>query len=110
MSLFSISRWRPAHLFLSWIVYWVALLLFTLGPAVPSVIRATGTKGKGEISASFGDGVLSLVVKQAGQVTWSGSVHTLTAVLWLALPPLLLWALWVATRGSAQSETVGAAR
>lgn len=110
MSFFSLSRWRPAHLFLSWLVYWVALVAVTLGPAVPAILRATAPRAKGEISASFGDSALSLIVKQSGQITWSGSVHTLTAVLWVAVPPLILWALWVAGRGAATREPVGASR
>ena len=79
----------------------------TLGPAVPAILRATGSSpGKGEISANFADGVFSLVVKQAGQVLWTGSVHFLTAALWIALPPLVLWLLWLRVRsGSVTRET-----
>ena len=104
MSVFSLSRWRPAHLFVSWAVYWIALLAATLGPAVPAILRATAPNAKGEIAANLGGSILSLVVKQSGQVTWSGSVHVLTAVLWFAIPPLLIWALWVGARGSASRE------
>ena len=110
MSFFSLSRWRPAHLFLSWLVYWVALIAVTLGPAIPAMLRATATKAKGEISASIGDSGLQLIVKEAGRITWSGSVHTITAVLWIAVPPLILWALWVAARGAATREPAGATR
>lgn len=102
MSLLSLSRWRPRHLFLAWTAYWIALLLVTIGPAVPAILRATGSApGKGEISANFADGVFSLIVKQSGQVLWSGSVHFLTAALWLALPPLVLWLLWLRARSGA---------
>jgi hypothetical protein len=102
MSLFSLSRWRPQHLFMAWAGYWIVLLAVTLGPAIPAILRATGSApGKGEISANFSDGVFSLIVKQAGQVLWSGSVHFLAAALWVALPPLVLWLLWLRARSGA---------
>jgi hypothetical protein len=102
MSLFSLSRWRSGHLFLSWVVYWVALLAVTLGPAVPPILRATASHAKGEVSGSFSDSVLSLIVKENGRVTWSGSTHVLTAALWLAVPPLILWAIWLMSRTAAR--------
>lgn len=110
MSFFSISRWRPAHLFISWLIYWIALIVATIGPAVPAIIRATGEKAHGQISANVGDGGLSLIVKQSGVTTWSGSCHLLTAALWLAVPPLLLWVLWLASRRAPAHEPVGARR
>jgi hypothetical protein len=100
MSLFSLSRWRPVHLLASWVAYWVALLLVTLGPAIPAVLRATRSGGHGEVSANFGNGVLSFVVKEAGRTTFSGSVPMLTAALWLAVPPLVIWTLWLYARGT----------
>lgn len=101
MRLFSLSRWRPGHLLLSWVVYWIALLAAALGPAVPSILRATRPGGHGEIAASFNDTVFSFVVKESGRTTWSGSVHMLTAALWIAVPPLIIWMLWLYTRGAA---------
>lgn len=106
MSLFSISRWRPVHLFFSWLIYWVALLAVTLGPAIPHILRATAANAKGEIAANMANGVLSMVVKESGRTTWSGSTHLLTAALWLAVPPLVLWALWVMSRGAAPRDAV----
>jgi hypothetical protein len=111
MSLFSLSRWRPQHLFLSWVGYWVALLAVTLGPAVPAILRATGSApGKGEISFNFADGIFSLVVKQAGQVLWTGSVHFLAAALWIAVPPMVLWLLWLRARSGAAPREASTVR
>jgi hypothetical protein len=110
MSFFSISRWRPAHLLLSWLIYWVALLAVTIGPALPPILRATRANAKGEIAASISDGVVNLIIKETGRVTWTGSTHLLTAALWLAVPPLILWAIWMVGRGVAMREAVGAGR
>jgi hypothetical protein len=93
-----LSRWRPYQLLLAWAAYWVLLLAVTLGPALPAILRATREGGHGEINASFSDTIMSFTVKEAGQVTWTGSVHFLTATLWIALPPLALWVLWLRAR------------
>lgn len=107
MSLFSLSRWRPAHLLLGWCAYWAALLIVAIGPAVPAILRATAPNAKGDITASFGDSGFFLTVKELGRVTWSGSVHALTAALWVGIPPLILWALWLRAR-SGTRPTVSA--
>jgi hypothetical protein len=98
MSLFSLAGWRPRHLFLSWLAYWLLLLLVALGPAIPAIWRATRDGAHGEVSAGVNDGILSLTVKLAGTTTWSGSISLLSAALWFAIPPLVLWVLWVVTR------------
>lgn len=101
MSFLSLSRWRPYQLFAAWAVYWLALLIVALGPALPAILRATREGGHGEINASFSDGVMSFTVKESAVLTWSGSVHVLSAALWLAVPPLVLWILWLRARSSA---------
>lgn len=101
MSFFSLSRWRPYQLLGAWAAYWLLLLIAALGPAVPAILRATREGAHGEINASVGNTVLTFTVKEAGQLTWSGSVHLLTAALWIAVPPLVLWFLWLRARGSA---------
>jgi hypothetical protein len=101
MGVFSLSRWRPYQLLLGWVVYWIALLIFALGPAVPAVLSATRKDTHGEINASFSNTLLSFTVKELGRVTWSGSVRFLTAALWIGVPPLVLWLMWLRARSSA---------
>jgi hypothetical protein len=97
-----LARWRPYHLLLAWGTYWIVLLAFAVGPAIPAILRATRSEDNhGEISASFSNTVLNFVVREMGQITWTGSVHLLAAALWVAVPPLVLWALWLRARGSA---------
>src|SRR3954465_7075545 len=94
-----LSRWRPYQLLLAWAAYWIVLLAATLGPALPAILRATSAGGNhGEINASFSNPPLSFTVKEMGQVTGTGSVHFLTAALWIAIPPLVLWVLWLRAR------------
>lgn len=105
MSFLSLSRWRPVHLLIGWGAYWAALLIATLGPAVPAILSATRDDTHGEINASFGNSVLSLTVKELAKVTWYGSVHVFTAALWIGIPPLVLWLLWLRARsGATRSE------
>ena len=101
MSFLTLSRWRPVHLLVGWGAYWTALLIAALGPALPAILSATRDETHGEINASFGNSVLSLTVKELGKVTWSGSVHVFTAALWIGIPPLVLWLLWLRARSGA---------
>jgi hypothetical protein len=85
----------------AWIIYWIALFAIGLGPAIAAAWRAShGPSGQDNtITASFDNTVLSLKVVEHGATTYAGSIHLLAAALWIAGPPLVLWALWlVATR------------
>ena len=92
-----LSDWRPRHLLAAWCLYWIALALATLGPVVPKVWHATRPGAHGSVSLSFGDGVFRLAVLGAG-TEWTGTAGVGALVLWLAVPPLVLWALWLASR------------
>ena len=94
----SIRRWRPRHLLLSWLAYWVGLAAVTLGPAIPAIQRATSADGKGSINASYGDNGLSVTVLADGGTAWSGVASLTAVVLWIVGPPLLLWLVWFVGR------------
>jgi hypothetical protein len=107
----SLRRWRPRHLLIAWIAYWIAFAVVGLGPAVPAILRATRAgNGQGTISLSFANGLLELVVKVRGITTWSGSSHLLPLVLWLVVPPVLLWLAWLSTRRRHEAEARSAER
>ena len=100
MSWLKISTWRPKHLLISWCVYWVLLVLVIFARAIPVLIQASKPDFKGDASLSYGKGVISFVIKQAGApdgVMMDGSFTTrVTAVLVAAtIPPLLIWGLWL---------------
>jgi hypothetical protein len=95
---FSLSRWRPRHLFLAWAVYWLVLLATVMRPALTILLRALNAPpGQASINVSMANGVVSLVSKAAG-ASYSGSASLMTIALWIAGPPLVLWAIWAATR------------
>ena len=95
---FSLRRWRPRHLLLSWIAYWLALAAVTLGPAIPALMRATATDAKGSMNASAGDQGVSITITADGGAAWSGAASLTAVVFWLVGPPLLLWLVWFVRR------------
>ena len=99
-------RWRPRHLLLGWIGYWLILFLYALGPAALAFQRASNAPhGKLNVSAGFENDDLYLTVMDAAATIWHASIPFMHAVLWLVLPPLLLWLLWLGL-GSRRGEGV----
>ncbi|MEO7371459.1 MAG: hypothetical protein ABIZ69_11375 [Ilumatobacteraceae bacterium] len=99
MNILGLSKWKPRHLLAAWSAYWAGLALVTLGPAVVAIMRVTLPEGaKGSVSANLGDAGLQLVVKSGEVTTWFGQASVASVALWLAVPPLLLWLAWLATR------------
>jgi len=93
-----LRRLRARDLYTAWVGYWLVLSL-QLAPLLSAIWRATRTgPGKGEVSVSVGDWVLSIIVKVGGQPTYTAARHLLGLALLIAGPPLALWLLWVATR------------
>jgi hypothetical protein len=97
----SLRRWRASHLLWTWAVYWLALAAVTLGPLVRAAWRVTRAgAAHGTVSASVGGGLLRAVVSTAegGGHSWTASAHVGAVTFWIAVPPLLIWALWLASR------------
>jgi hypothetical protein len=95
---FSFSRWRAPQLLLAWLVYWVSLAVITLRPALSNALVAVrAPQGHGTISSGINNGVMSLTVK-SDQLIYTGSASLMTIAFWIAVPPLLLWVFWFATR------------
>jgi hypothetical protein len=90
-------RWRPRHLFFAWLAYWIGLILVTLWPAIIAGWRLSRPNGHGSANASFTNGVLNANLVDAGRTIWAGSVSFSTLVLFLAIPPLVLWLVWLMT-------------
>lgn len=101
----TLSHWRPANLFAAWGAYWAGLAAVTLTPAALAILRATSSGAHpGSVNASLGDHGISITVMEAGRQTWVASAQVLPAVLWVAVPPLALFALWIWRRSRALAE------
>jgi hypothetical protein len=95
----SLRRWKPGRLLASWGVYWTGLIGFGLGPAIAAGLRATRVPaGGGSIEAKFDGGTLNYVVMEEGVKTFTASLPFSTAMLWVVVPPLLLWLAWLIVR------------
>ncbi len=106
---FSLRRWRPRHLLLVWVAYWIIALLVALRSGIAAIWRVTSDPdAHGNISAGVTDGVFSLTVSEATRVVWQGSASMTSILLWFAGPPLLLFLLWLAARPRAAEPVLAA--
>lgn len=97
--MFSLRRWKPAQLLLSWGAYWTGLVAVKLGPAIREAWRVTQLPdGHGTINAGFNNGVLNFEVIEDGVKTFASSAPFSTILLWVLVPPMVLWAIWLLVR------------
>jgi hypothetical protein len=95
---YSIRQWRASHLLAVWTGYWSAIGAVLLAPALGAMVRVmTDPDGHATVSAGIGSGVATVVVK-GGTASYSGSASVSTLLLWVAVPPLVLWLAWLLTR------------
>ena len=107
----SLRRWKPGQLLLGWAAYWAGLVGVTLSPAIGATWRATHLpEGHGSVSASFNNATLCYTVIEDGVKTWVGTTSITTALLWVVVPPLLLWLAWLIVRQRPDSETRSVSR
>lgn len=96
--LLSIREWHPKHLLLSWSAYWAGLAAVALWPAVGAIRRVAEPGAHGTASASYANGLLKLTIGAEGGTTWEGVASLGTVALWVTVPPLILWGLWLMMR------------
>ena len=94
-----LARWRPGHVIAAWVVYWIGLAAVTLTPAILAVTRASSApKNAANVSVSFDSTVLRITVTELGKVMYAASASPGQIALWVGVPPLALYALWLFTR------------
>src|SRR5436189_5434050 len=92
---------RFSTLIASWSLYWLLLIGVKAGPAIAAILRATrgaGPQGSNSVNLSYGDGGFTLTATRLGETLYQGSISTLSLVLWIGVPPLLLWVAWAVLR------------
>jgi hypothetical protein len=100
-----LRRWRPWHLLLAWSVYWVALIVVKLGPAIAAGWRISRPGRHGSVSMSVTNGILSANLIEDARTVWSGASSLSHVALLAALPPLLIWMVWAI--GAARTNNAG---
>lgn len=83
------------RLLAGWIAWWVVLVAWKLGPAIPVLLRVSGEGAKGSANVSFGDGGFSATISEGATVAWEGHVSFLMLVLLIGVPPLIIWGVWL---------------
>src|SRR4029079_14658157 len=86
-----------------WVAWWVILAAWKIGPAIPAISRVSREGAKGSANVQFGDGAFSATILEGGKVTWEGHISFLALVLLVAVPPLILWALWLRSQKRADA-------
>lgn len=106
------KRWRPSTLLAWWVAYWVILVFVCLGPAMVAIWRATQAPkpDTSSVSLNFGTGGFSLIVNANGHAIYSATASLLSVALLVAVPPLLLWALWLSQRPRERPTEAGSGR
>jgi hypothetical protein len=99
---FSLSRWKPRHLAAAWAAWWLGLGVVTLTKPLLEIWRLThlppDQAARGEISFGFSNTLMTLSMGEGGVTTYNGSVHLLTVVALIAVPPLVLFITWLSQR------------
>ena len=89
-------RFRVRNLLFSWTAYWLALIVVGLSPAIVAIRRVASVgPGRGHINAGISDTGMYATVIQDGVTTYNGSISLLAVALLVALPPLIMWAIFV---------------
>ena len=97
--MFSLSRWKPGQLLLSWGAYWAGLVAVKLSPAIREMWRVTQLpEGHGTINANFSNGGFNLSVVEDGVTTLASAASFSTILLWVLVPPMALWLIWLFVR------------
>ena len=95
------------RLLASWIAWWLILVAWKLGPAIPALLRVSQEGAKGSANVSFGDGGFTATITEGTTTAWEGHISFIALVLLAGVPPLILWALWLRRSGSAPVEMIG---
>lgn len=85
------------------------LALYALGPAALAFQRGMDKPhGKLGASAGFEDDRLYGTITDGAATVWHATIPFAEAVLWVVVPPLLLWLLWMVlgSRRGARTERV----
>jgi hypothetical protein len=98
--------WRPRNLIYAWCAYWLVLVAVKLSPAIAAVRHLSQQQHvHGDAGVSVNNGVISARIAEAGQPTWTGSISIMSLVLLVAVPPLVLWLIWLV--GASRTNNAG---
>jgi hypothetical protein len=102
---FSIRRLGVGHLLGSWALYWVGLAGITLAPFARWLWDLSQVPGQhGSANLSIGDAGVTLTALKDNVTVYSAVAPLSQVALWITVPPLLLWLVWLALRPSREQR------
>jgi hypothetical protein len=106
----SLTRFRPLHLVLASVVYWVALAAVKLGTGIAQAWEVSRLPpGHATMSAGLTNLLLRVGIERDGATVWTGSASLGAIIGWVVGPPLLLALTWRWARETeAQAEALDA--
>ena len=102
-------KWGWRSLVGSWVAYWAGLAAVTLGPFGVYIWKMAqqGAGNHGNVSLSLGDAGIQLTALRDGASAFTATVGVVPFALWVTVPPLAMWALWLMLRPSTrQNDTL----
>lgn len=93
-----IRRMTPRQLMFGWLGYWAILGVTTLSRPVAMAYRVSRPDARGSIAASFENTDLTVKMIQNDATVWSATASLTAILLWLSVPPLVMWFIWVLLR------------
>ena len=91
-------QFRVRNLLLGWSAYWLALIAVGVTPAIVAIRHVAGLPpGNGNFNAGLGDKGLQATVIERGVTTYSGSISLIPLTLLIAVPPLVMWLIFIWT-------------
>ena len=103
---FSMRDLRPAHLLGAWATYWAGLVAVKLGPGIAAVTKMQAPGAKGSATVSLDNDHLTAKVFEGTRLAWEATSSVTTVALWVVVPPLVIWGIWMATRPARTSESL----
>lgn len=98
-------KWGWRSLVGAWGAYWAGLAAVTLGPFGVYVWKMTQqSAGHGNVSLTLGDAGLKLTALRDGASAFNATVAVVPFALWVTIPPLAMWALWLMLRPPRRSD------
>lgn len=101
-------NWRPVHLLAAWGTYWAGLIGVKLGPGIAALVRMQAPAAKGSASVEFNNTDFTARVLEGTKTVWEGQATLGTIALWVTVPPLLMWGLWMLMRPPRDVAMLGA--
>jgi hypothetical protein len=98
-------KWGWRSLVGAWGAYWAGLAAVTLAPFGVYVWKLTRLpENHGTVSLSVSNAGVHLTALRDGATVWDASVGIVPFALWLALPPLAMWVLWLVMRPAPRAD------